>query len=286
MDFIDFYNLSYRLMYYEVIKGYLAALLIALSLYLVNFTLEAVGLYTMAKKANNKHKWMAFVPFCNTYLIGELGGDGYLFSAKIKRSGLWAMVTELIAFLCGAFYFILGYLIDVNCTYNPTTNTYTDVPKSLAWAVLSIDYIGIVMDVLNLAYIIFLFVVLFAFFKKYFYRNPMIMTISAFFFPFTKGAILFAIRNNKPVDYEEYLRRQQELYRKQYQSRNPYDQNPYNRTPYGDSYGNPYRNPPDRRSPSEGEPPDPFEEFSSPNPKEEGKREGEKPKSGNDDLFN
>lgn len=282
MDFIDFYNLSYNLMYYEVIKGYLAALLIALSLYLVNFALEAVGLYTMAKKANGKHKWMAFVPFCNTYLIGELGGDGYLFSAKIKRSGLWAMVAEIVAFVGSAFYFVLGYLIDVYCTYNPTTNTYTDVPKSLAWAVLSIDYIGIVTDVLNLAYIIFLFVVLFAFFKKYYYRNPMIMAISAFFFPFTKGAILFAIRNNKPVDYEECVRRQQELYRKQYQNRNPYDQNPYNRTPYGDSYGNPYRNPPDRRSPSEGEPPDPFEEFSS----HKAQPKGDESSKEDDDLFN
>ena len=263
MDFIDFYNIGYTMMVYKLLRSYLAVLLIAIVLYAVNFTLEAIGLYTMAKQAKSEHQWMAFVPFFNTYLIGELGGDGYLFSAKIKRSGLWAVIAEAIAFAGSAFYFILCYLIDTNCTYNPTTNTYTDVPKSLAWAVLSIDYLSIVVSLLNLAYLIFLFVVLFAFFKKYFHRNPMIMTVSAYFFPFTKGAILFALRNNKPVDYEEFLRRRQELYRRQFQNGNPYNQNPYNRNPYG----NPYRNPSDepRRPPFEGEPPDPFEEFSAPN---------------------
>lgn len=271
MDFIDFLNMGYVLKAYDIIGSYQVIFLIAIVLYAINFTFEAIGLNTIAKKAKSPHAWMAFLPFFNTNLIGELGGDGYLFSAKIKNSGLWAALMEIVAFVAGGLYMTMIYLLDPY--YEPTTGTHINVPKTLEWAVSSIDYVNIALNLLEVGYILFLFVILFSFFRKYYYKSPMIMTISCYFFPFVKGIILFSVRNNLPFDYEAYARRQREEAMRRYQQRyqNPYD-DPYR-------YSRPQN--PYETGEKKDVPPDPFEEFASPTEKKAQKTDHDP-----DEFFN
>ncbi|MGN1235685.1 MAG: hypothetical protein ACI4U2_06865, partial [Christensenellaceae bacterium] len=51
---------------------------------------------------------------------------------------------------------------------------------------------------------------------KYYYRNPFIFSAVGALIPYVNGFLLFAVRKNVPVDYEAFLRRQQEEYRRRY----------------------------------------------------------------------
>ena len=104
-----------------------------------------------------------------------------------------------------------------------------------------------------------------SYFRKYAARNAGIFTVFSVFFPI-KGALIFAVRNNIPVDYESYIRRQrEEYYRRQQQYYQQY---------YG---GRSRYNEGSATSPRQD---DPFEEFSSYNSHSDGENSKD---DGNDD---
>ena len=104
-----------------------------------------------------------------------------------------------------------------------------------------------------LALILFFCAVFFAFFRKYYARSPFLMTFLCAVLPL-RGIVIFAVRNNTPVDYDAYMRRKMQ----QYAARqgNPYGgQGGYGEQGY-DIYGN--------RTDGAGAPPkqdEPFSDF-------------------------
>ena len=132
------------------------------------------------------------------------------------------------------------------------------------WFAWVFDYLeGYVLVWINLAYILLNVFVVISFFQTYACRRYVLMSFASVLFPI-KGVLMFAVRNNKGMNYRDYVRGEQrrryEMYQ-QYTSQNggsPYGgYNPYGSRP-GTPSGDPYQSP---RSGDSA--PDPFDGLGS-----------------------
>ncbi len=233
---------------------------VAGGLYLVCLVLGGLGMRTMAKRAGLKHSFLAFLPFANTYYAGKLAGETAFFGKKMKRAGLYAMLAEIVYVAIGVFALIVSIALytpdfwaeQVNGETGQIVGVYLDaarIPVSMRWLTTA----QIVCDVLSffadVVLILFLCVMFYAFFRKYYARGPFLMTFMCALLPL-RGIVIFAVRNNAPVNYEEYLRKRMAQYRQAQGGPNGgYGQGGY------DGYGN--------RTPDGAPADDPFSDFGS-----------------------
>lgn len=264
------------------------AFVIAGGVWLVVHVLKSIGLYTMAKKQNMGAKllWCAFVPFANTFLMGELGGK---FGRNFKHVGLYAMIAELLyCAACAVYFGMMGFAI-MNGMYEKYIQTYTGYDGAVYeryTLVLSgltptaermievFYYIQYIFSFIAPVVCIFLYIV---FFRKYAPSSYIWMTVLCAIVPLFIGPLVFAYRKRTPVDYDAFMRARYEQIRRQqqqyYNQQNPYgQQGPYggpygpNRPPYGNPYGNPNQPPYGAPNGQQGQPQngddDPFGEFS------------------------
>lgn len=260
------------------VKSILGMLAISLLIWLGFFILQGFGLFAMAKEKGLKKPFLAFVPFANLLLIDKLAGDCEIFGHKMKRGGMYAMIA-LIAFVITSVALISaeGILFTkyADCiSFNRATGEIFWVGlDSFGVAVYSFYNVwgNFLNSLFSLAYEILLFVLMISLLKRYTAKNYMVLSMLQLFVPISRYVIIFIVRNNKAVDYDEYKRaRYEEYMRRNARYGNPYS-NPYG-NPYGNRYGNPYgntyRNPygtrgqnPNGSSQNEN----PFEEFATPN---------------------
>ena len=60
----------------------------------------------------------------------------------------------------------------------------------------------------------------YSFYRKYYARSPFIMMFLSALFPF-RGIVIFAVRNNAPVDYDAWMRRKMEEFNRRQQQNRP-----------------------------------------------------------------
>ena len=259
-----------------VLSYYLISALCVLGVYLILLIFGGLGLSKLAKKQGLKHRWMGFLPFFNTYYAGKLAGETQFFGQKMKRVGLYAMLTEIL-------YVALQLLVMVATviSYFPAYRTLEVTEEGLvfgqpnssmpAWLEPTITYGGLVAYLVWFFVIIFFCVLFISFFRKYYARGPILLAFLSAILPF-RGITIFAVRNNAPVDYNDYIRRRTQAYMRGsgYGPQPPYG-------PYGPQNG-PYNGNP-QNGPQNG--PDPFEGFGGPNNNSGGSSGG----SSNDDPF-
>ena len=132
-----------------------------------------------------------------------------------------------------------------------------------------------------MAYLVWFFVLIFfcvlyiAFFRKYYARGPILLAFLSSILPF-RGFTIFAVRNNAPVDYNDYIRRRTQAYMR---GNGPYgpQNGPYGGNgPYGPQSG-PYG------GNTQNNAPDPFEGFGGPENTNSGGSGGSN--SSDDDPF-
>ncbi len=221
----------------QLIRNQIICVGVAAGLYIFCLIFGGIGLYSMAKRAGLKHKWLAFVPFANTYYAGTVAGEAYFFGQKMKREGLYAMLAEIVYVGLNVFVLVINFL-----TYNPNylyldTSSYdypvwsidsSRFPVSLAWLPTAKIWSDPLSYLSEIVMIVFFFVVYNALFRKYYARGPMMMAFLSAIFPF-RAFTLFAVRNNAPVDYNAYMKRKMEetmRSRQQYNGQyGPYGQN-------------------------------------------------------------
>lgn len=241
----------------KMLMNQIICLSVAGGLYLIGLLLGGFGLYAIAKRAGIKHGFLGFLPFGNTYLAGKIAGEASFFGQKMKRAGLYAMLLEIVYSAFEIMFIVINFLLirpeyyhlvpdgdNSYWTLNPSA-----IPANLQWMYTASSYANLVATLLWFLVIVFFCVVFFAFFRKYYARSPFLMVFLCVVLPF-RGFAIFAVRNNKPVDYNEYLRRRAEEY-----ARN----NPYG--PYGGGYG-PYGGNGGENG-NGGNAPDPFSDFGS-----------------------
>ncbi len=252
--------------------------------WLAFFVLQGIGLYTMAKNRKLKNKWLAFVPFANVFFMGKLVGECTFFGRKVKRLGLYAMITQILASLVAfASIFAEIYLFAVEgrpiiqqgfvywANLVGTSETINRLYGISGFILLSVDLIYMVTSLLLYS----------ALYKKYSPDNNfMLLLFSLFLRPFAQYVIVFILRKREAVDYEAYMRKRQEEFLRQQQAyRNMYGNpgGPYGRYTWGAPNQNPYSQP--THQPQE-KPEEPFEEFAS-----NTSSNGEKTSSNGDDEF-
>ena len=214
-------------------------------IWLVLFAFQAFGLYAMAKKRELKHRWLAFIPFANVFYIAKLSGQCTFFGRKMKHPGVYVMIAQILATAASAAYIASQILLFTRYA-DEMIVTESGVPQ---WPALSgfamyvrnfYLYGGFIVSIIDLIYRLLLFILMTGLCKKYSAKNYLFLSWIALFIPLSKYIVIFAIRNNKAIDYEAYMRaRREEFLRRQQQNPyggyNPY--NPYNRNPYGGPYG-------------------------------------------------
>ncbi len=268
----------------QILRETYICLGVAGGILLITLLFGGIGLCTMGKKQGKKFGILAFLPFANVYCAGKLAGEARFFGQKMKRTGLYAMIAEFLYAAMEGFRVAASILLTRPEYLTLKTNaasgyTYWEIESSLVpaqnqWMCNLLEYGEIAVLVLDFVAFIFLFVLFLALFRKYYAKNPVLMTILCTLFP-VSGFVLFAVRNNTPVDYNEFLRRRAEEYARR---NNPYG----GYGGYGGGYGAPPYNPPPSNPPADnggqsgssgGE--DPFGgEFGTPPPSGQGGNPG------------
>lgn len=217
------------------------------------FIFEAIGLYTIATRNGYKNKWMAFVPFFNTYYIGVCAQKNKFYNVSTKTIGLVAAICEAVLVALYIFSLVSGslieqYLVEVEDTYLgiPVLSYQINsaaVPDDLQWAAWVYNYMDrYILSILNMVFFVLELILLICFFQTYACRRYVLFAVTSVLFPIM-GILFFIVRNNKGVNYKDFIRAEQarqyqqyQQYRQQNYDNNPYmhnyDQNPYNRNPY------------------------------------------------------
>ena len=232
-------------------------LLVGAVSFAIVFVFQAIALYTIARREGYKNKWMAFIPFANTYYIGVCAQKNKFHNIDARTLGLITSVFEFLLFAFYILYYVACYLvIDYEIATETTTTvmgisrTFTDyslegVPENLAWAAWMYNYMyRYILRFVDLLFLLCQICLLMTFFQTYSCRRYVLFTVTSVLFPI-QGILFFVVRNNKALNYKEFLRSEQarvyRMYQQQQQqnfNRNPYSRNPYNQNPYTDSPNN------------------------------------------------
>lgn len=260
----------------------------ATTIWLALFILQGVGLSRMAKNRQIGKRWLAFIPFANLWYIGKLVGVCDVFGQKMKRAGLYTMLSQIaITIFCALIVSAQIYLYQVGGTpkfdqWNVPYWGLTGFAGTVERFYGNSDYILLIFE---LVYQILALILLLGLYKRYYPKNYTVLGFLTLFVPLSRFIVAFALRNRKAIDYEAYMRARREAYiRQQQYYRNAYG-NPY-QNPYGNPYGRPYHTGGNPQSPYGGQNSqnveEPFSEFSSERNQESPFEDFNAPKNGDE----
>lgn len=212
--------------------GLIIGALIVIGLYLF----RSIGLYTLAKRAGEKHPFLAFIPAVWIYTACKLAKDGRLFGKTLGNLALViCIIFSCIEYLTFIFeiirYFPLiaytlqagdeaviymtqsGYeenllLVSSDLTVYPYASGFALYGYSFYypdWFVMTLNVIGIVLNIAELVSIFISITVYFALFRRYWPEHYVLASILSIFLPLF-GIFVFAIRKKEPVNFVEYMR--------------------------------------------------------------------------------
>jgi hypothetical protein len=254
--------------------------LVSIVISLALFVLKGVALYTMAKRRSFDKLWMAFVPFVNFILLGKLIGKVNIWGKEVKNLGLLVCITSAVSVVLGYaidfgyYLYIIGQVYNVRFEFATKFMQEWASQTGLIWTIVYYVYllIGIIDVILNCW-------IIFTIFRRYAPERSFMYSLIAIFFDFTFPILLFIVRNNEVMTFEDFLRT-----RNRYYNQNPNNYGGYNQG------GNYYNNP----TPPTNEV-DPFPEFSNKpqnqnngytNENPYGTNNSQNTNSNEDDLFN
>lgn len=242
--------------------GLIISLAVAAGLYLIGNIFFGIGLSHMAKQAGLKHPWLGFFPIVNTWYSGKLAGEASFFGQKMKREGLYAALVETLYILLNAVIYVMRFLELDPAYYNRDgSGPVAAFMGDRAWVYYTDYFCSNFNLLLWFLLLMFFFVLYIAFFRKYYAKNPVLMTFLCALLP-VRGFVVFAVRKNPPVNYQDFMRRRMEEYarRNAPYGNGPYGGGPYGNGPYG---GGPYGgNTGGGQNPPQGD--EPFGDFGGP----------------------
>lgn len=267
MDFFEYASVA---SYFT--KTLWARLLVGGLCFAIVFIFQAVALFIIASREGYKHRWMAFIPFLNTYYIGVCAQKNRFYRLDTKNLAIAVAVIEFV--LVGAYVlsFVARDLVSdyVVVSYRDMIYgklevwTVENAPSNLAWAAWIYNHFDTYLNLADLVFRILKICLLICFFQTYACRRYVLFSVTSILFPI-QGILFFVVRNNKGVNYRDFLRAEQarryamyQQYQQQQNYNNPYDRNPYEK--------NSYDVPPDSggaQQPPQTPPDDPFSDFGS-----------------------
>ncbi len=254
MDFFEYASIAFQFVntntwYVPFIVGGIC--------FLIVFVFQSAGLYVIAGHEGYKNRWMAFVPFLNTYYIGVCAQKNRTFkSVDTRYFALAAAILEALLFAGYTVLYVAQFkLLYAGCVedvvvegmYGIQNIEYrlVNLTPDLYWAAWCFECLNkYILTWVDLAFLVLQVFILSAFFQTFAARRYFLFTITSVLFP-VQGILIFILRNNKGMNYRDFIRKEQERQYKMYQQyarqnfeSNPYNQNPYSRGGYGgDPYG-------------------------------------------------
>ena len=210
-------------------QAMLIGLCIAAGIYLVCLVMGGIGMHVMAKKRGMKGSWMAFLPFLNTLYAGKLAGETNFFGKKVKWMGGAAALLEFVhvGLSVFSFYILFSFMRPEYCDPITTADglfggaefVSSKLPVGMRWMLTADTVCEILTYVFYLFLLLAMCMLFYSFYRKYYARSPFIMMFLSALLPF-RGFVIFAVRNNTPVDYDAWMRqRMEEFSRRQQQGR-------------------------------------------------------------------
>lgn len=210
-------------------QAMLIGLCIAAGIYLVCLVMGGIGMHVMAKKRGMKGSWMAFLPFLNTLYAGKLAGETNFFGKKVKWMGGAAALLEFVhvGLSVFSFYILFSFMRPEYCDPITTADglfggaefVSSKLPVGMRWMLTADTVCEILTYVFYLFLLLAMCMMFYSLYRKYYARSPFIMMFLSALLPF-RGFVIFAVRNNTPVDYDAWMRqRMEEFSRRQQQGR-------------------------------------------------------------------
>ena len=238
---------------------------VALALTLAFYALRSIGLFVMAKKKNLKCAYLAWIPFAWIYVAGKLCGANRIFGFRVKNFTLIltivfciaeviTLTTTLMAYIPLAGYVLQGgdsaqIFYSISSQYAPIESNFTkyefiaglylrDFTFAYGEVVIKLlAILNVISMVIEIFYLVFLFTMYFHLFRTYWPQHYFSAFIFSFFGLFP--VFVFALRNKKPVNYEEFIKARYGDYARR---NNPYYNDPFLHGPNGQNGGQNHEN--------------------------------------------
>lgn len=184
----------------KILGIYLLLYSISFLVVIIQYVFKSIGLFKMSKNLGFKHSWMAWVPYCNTYLFGKIASkyvkkDGN----RSAKFGKWLLglsitcsvltITALIAVVFFIFE-LVGYSFDIS-------NSASFEIQILSF-ILKISLFVFINCGVAIAYSVVNYVALWRLFAIYDSSTATVFLVLSILFPVTTPFFIFALRNNRP----------------------------------------------------------------------------------------
>ncbi len=165
------------------------------------YLLESISVYKMAKSAEIKNPWLAFIPVANDWVFGTLA-EKYKKKngTKSARFGIILPVLEgivlieaiaLTIFTVISIKEITGYALDA-------VNTSTEMVPEQFMSLIPVIILYFALMAVAFAYIIVFYVALWRVYYSFDKSNATLYIVLSIIFTISVPIILFIIRNRKP----------------------------------------------------------------------------------------
>lgn len=165
------------------------------------YLLESISVYKMAKSAEIKNPWLAFIPVANDWVFGTLA-EKYKKKngTKSARFGIILPVLEgivlietiaLTIFTVISVKEITGYALDA-------VNTSTEMVPEQFMSLIPVIILYFALMAVAIAYAVVFFIALWRVYYSFDKSNAMLYIVLSIIFTISVPIILFIIRNRKP----------------------------------------------------------------------------------------
>jgi len=172
---------------------------VSISIGIVIYLLEAIGVYKMAKSAEIKNPWLAFIPVANDWVFGTLA-EKYKKKngTKSARFGIILPVLEgivlieaiaLTIFTVISIKEITGYALDA-------VNTSAEMAPEQFMSLIPV--IILYFALMAVAFAVVFFIALWRVYSSFDKSNATLYIVLSVIFTISVPIILFIIRNRKP----------------------------------------------------------------------------------------
>lgn len=236
--------------------------------FLIVYVFQAFGLLTIAKREKIKNSWMAFVPFLNVYYIGVCAQKNKVYGMKTQHFAVIVAALEALLVAGYIIYYVSAFAVWDYIRWDPyyagnDTGTILyyypgaveGLPAGMEWMGWSFMHLGTILSWVELVFIVVKLLLLTSFFRTYAARQYIWFSIAGALLPLT-GILIYVVRNNKGMNYMDYIRKVRERNYRMYQQQYG---NPYNQNPYSGGYGGGYNGQNGTQGGSGGSAPDPFD---------------------------
>lgn len=165
------------------------------------YLLESISVYKMAKSAEIKNPWLAFIPVANDWVFGTLA-EKYKKKngTKSARFGIILPVLEgivlieaiaLTIFTVISIKEIMGYALDA-------VNTSTEMVPEQFMSLIPVIILYFALMAVAIAYAVVFFIALWRVYYSFDKSNATLYIVLSIIFTISVPIILFIIRNRKP----------------------------------------------------------------------------------------